>query len=200
LTIPKTLNFGLANGLQVRDTSQTGYIQRRLIKGMEDIKVEYDMTVRNNKNRIVQFSYGEDGIDTVKIEHSNMNFIGMTPDELYAHFYVPVSGDSETRPQNKMDSINEARTILNRCWFSQTKCELGISRLREYRKKYNDKLGCFMDQPLHDINSNGADAFQTFGSASHQLETFRQENDNYQDEYVLEEFMNASNRNAITGY
>ena len=105
-----------------------------------------------------------------------------------------------TRPQNKMDSINEARTILNRCWFSQTKCELGISRLREYRKKYNDKLGCFMDQPIHDINSNGADAFQTFGSACHQLETFRQENDSYQDEYVLEEFMNASNRNAITGY
>ena len=31
-------------------TSQTGYIQRRLIKGLEDLKVEYDMTVRNNKN------------------------------------------------------------------------------------------------------------------------------------------------------
>ena len=30
-------------------TSQTGYIQRRLVKGLEDIKVEYDMTVRNNK-------------------------------------------------------------------------------------------------------------------------------------------------------
>ena len=105
-----------------------------------------------------------------------------------------------TRAQNKMDSINEARTVLNRCWFSQTKCELGISRLREYRKKFNDKLGCFMDQPLHDINSNGADAFQTFASSCHQLETFRQDNDDYQDEYVLEEFMNASNRNTITGY
>jgi len=43
-------------------TSQTGYIQRRLIKGLEDLKVEYDMTVRNNKRRIVQFSYGEDGL------------------------------------------------------------------------------------------------------------------------------------------
>ena len=41
-------------------TSQTGYIQRRLIKGMEDIKVEYDMTVRNNKKKIIQFVYGED--------------------------------------------------------------------------------------------------------------------------------------------
>jgi DNA-directed RNA polymerase II subunit RPB1 len=35
-------------------TSTTGYIQRRLIKGLEDLKVEYDMTVRNNKGKIVQ--------------------------------------------------------------------------------------------------------------------------------------------------
>ena len=39
-------------------TSTTGYIQRRLIKGMEDIQVMYDNTVRNNQNKIVQFSYG----------------------------------------------------------------------------------------------------------------------------------------------
>ena len=36
-------------------TSQTGYIQRRLIKGLEDLKIEYDMTVRNNKRKIIQF-------------------------------------------------------------------------------------------------------------------------------------------------
>ena len=60
LTIPSTLNFGLANGLQVRDTSTTGYIQRRLIKGLEDLMVSYDMTVRTNKNKIVQFNYGDD--------------------------------------------------------------------------------------------------------------------------------------------
>ena len=36
-------------------TSQTGYIQRSLIKGKEDLKLAYDMTVRNNKNKILQF-------------------------------------------------------------------------------------------------------------------------------------------------
>jgi len=49
-------------------TSTTGYIQRRLIKGLEDLKVEYDMTIRTNKNKIVQFSYGDDNIDTTKVE------------------------------------------------------------------------------------------------------------------------------------
>jgi DNA-directed RNA polymerase II subunit RPB1 len=111
-------------------TSQTGYIQRRLIKGMEDIKVEYDMTVRNNKNRIVQFSYGEDGIDTVKIEHSNMNFIGMTPDEMYAHFYVPVSGDSETN--------SELKAIFSKAAFSRMKKQQKLCD--EKSKKYTEYL------------------------------------------------------------
>ena len=75
-------------------TSQTGYIQRRLIKGLEDLKVEYDMTVRNNKGRIVQFSYGEDGIDPIRVETQYIQMIGMAPEEIYAHFQMP--NDSAT--------------------------------------------------------------------------------------------------------
>jgi DNA-directed RNA polymerase beta' subunit/intein/homing endonuclease len=97
LTIPKTLNFGLANGLQVRDTSTTGYIQRRLIKGMEDLKVEYDMTVRNGKQRIIQFAYGDDGIDTIKVENQSLPLVAMSMDEIYAHFHMPLDNSSETQ-------------------------------------------------------------------------------------------------------
>ena len=96
LTIPKTLNFGLANGLQVRDTSTTGYIQRRLIKGLEDLKVGYDMTVRNNKDRIVQFAYGDDGVDTVKVENQSIPLVTMTLDEIYAHYYVSTNDDKDS--------------------------------------------------------------------------------------------------------
>ena len=42
-------------------TSTTGYIQRKLIKGLEDLMVNYDMTIRTNKSKIVQFHYGDDG-------------------------------------------------------------------------------------------------------------------------------------------
>ena len=97
LTIPKTLNFGLANGLQVRDTSTTGYIQRRLIKGMEDLKVEYDMTVRNGKQRIIQFAYGDDGIDTIKVENQTLPLVAMSLDEIYAHFHIPLDNSSDTQ-------------------------------------------------------------------------------------------------------
>lgn len=70
-------------------TSQTGYIQRRLIKGMEDLKVEYDMTVRDAMRRVIQFSYGDDGVDTTKIESIGLPLIKMTIEQIYAHFHMP---------------------------------------------------------------------------------------------------------------
>jgi len=88
LTIPTTLNFGLANGLQVRDTSQTGYIQRRLIKGLEDLKVEYDMTVRNSKGKIIQFAYGDDGFDTTRVENQVIPLVGMSIEDIYMHYDI----------------------------------------------------------------------------------------------------------------
>jgi DNA-directed RNA polymerase beta' subunit len=89
LTIPSTLNFGIANGMQVRDTSTTGYIQRRLIKGLEDLMVNYDMTVRNNKGKIVEFAYGDDNIDPVKVENQPIPLVTMSIQEIYSHFNIP---------------------------------------------------------------------------------------------------------------
>ena len=77
-------------------TSQTGYIQRRLIKGLEDLKVEYDMTVRNNKQKIVQFKYGDDGIDTVRVENQYLNLVGMSLEEIYAHYHISQENDVNT--------------------------------------------------------------------------------------------------------
>jgi DNA-directed RNA polymerase II subunit RPB1 len=70
-------------------TSTTGYIQRRLIKGLEDLMVAYDMTIRTNKNKIVQFAYGDDNIDTVKVENQPINLVSMSIQDIYAHYLVP---------------------------------------------------------------------------------------------------------------
>ena len=96
LTIPSTLNFGLANGLQVRDTSTTGYIQRRLIKGLEDLMVNYDMTIRTNKGKIVEFKYGDDNFDTIKVENQELRIGNMSIQDIYAHFNVP---EEELKPK-----------------------------------------------------------------------------------------------------
>ena len=50
-------------------TASTGYIQRRLVKLMEDQCVRYDGTVRNSRNKIVQFSYNGDGLDATWLEN-----------------------------------------------------------------------------------------------------------------------------------
>ncbi|KAH8194787.1 hypothetical protein TruAng_011052 [Truncatella angustata] len=47
-------------------TSRSGYLQRCLIKGMEGLKVSYDTSVRDSDGSIVQFLYGEDGLDITK--------------------------------------------------------------------------------------------------------------------------------------
>ena len=52
-------------------TADTGYIQRQLIKSMEDLTVQHDGTVRDANNNIIQFYYGEDGINPTKIENQS---------------------------------------------------------------------------------------------------------------------------------
>ncbi|HDO19503.1 MAG TPA: DNA-directed RNA polymerase subunit A', partial [Thermoplasmatales archaeon] len=47
-------------------TSRSGYMQRRLINALENLKVEYDVTVRDTDGVIIQFVYGEDGVDPAK--------------------------------------------------------------------------------------------------------------------------------------
>lgn len=118
VTVPKTLNFMLANGLQVRDTSSTGYIQRRLIKGMEDMKVTYDMTVRNNKNKIVQFAYGDDNMDSTKVETQTLPLAHMSYDQLYAHFMIP-------------EGTREGRELLNKVFVADV-----IPQIQQEREEY----------------------------------------------------------------
>ncbi|MEO9321024.1 MAG: DNA-directed RNA polymerase subunit A' [Nitrososphaera sp.] len=50
-------------------TQQSGYMQRRLINALEHLKIEYDQTVRDPHGNIIQYVYGEDGIDPAKSDH-----------------------------------------------------------------------------------------------------------------------------------
>ena len=133
LTIPSTLNFGLANGMQVRDTSQTGYIQRRLIKGLEDLKVEYDMTVRNNKGKIIQFAYGDDGFDSTRVENQTIPLVGMSLEDIYLHFDIVGSNDQhndllELYTKGTISRIKKQRAE------TQARCQSYIDKMITARK------------------------------------------------------------------
>ena len=83
-------------------TSTTGYIQRRLIKGLEDLMVNYDMTIRTNKSKIVQFSYGDDNIDTIKVENQELHIVEMSVQEIYGHYNVPDDAKTKTKSLSGM--------------------------------------------------------------------------------------------------
>jgi DNA-directed RNA polymerase II subunit RPB1 len=107
-------------------TSQTGYIQRRIIKGLEDLKVNYDMTVRGTKNVVVQFQYGEDGMDTVKVETQNYPILNMSIEEIYNHFNVP---DGSLGSFKKYFELNVFKAM-----------ERTLQKYGETCKKYTDLL------------------------------------------------------------
>ncbi|KAF8644329.1 hypothetical protein AX16_008537 [Volvariella volvacea WC 439] len=49
-------------------TAETGYMQRRLMKALEDLTTQYDLSVRNSTGGVVQFQYGDDGLDPACLE------------------------------------------------------------------------------------------------------------------------------------
>jgi DNA-directed RNA polymerase beta' subunit len=109
-------------------TSTTGYIQRKLIKGLEDLMVNYDMTVRTNKGKIVQFSYGEDNIDTTKVETQNLPIVNMSTQDIFDHFIIP-----DEPGKNKTLSHIFLKNTMSRY-------KKQLPEMLEYCSKYTDMM------------------------------------------------------------
>lgn len=65
------------------------------------------------------------------------------------------------RPAKKEDGIDAIRTMLSRCYFDEEKCKRGIDALKGYKKKWNEKMMVYENNPVHDWTSHATDAFQT---------------------------------------
>ena len=63
-------------------TAETGYIQRRLVKALEDMSVRYDGTVRNANDLIVQYVYGENGINQLTQTAVKLNIVNYNNQEI----------------------------------------------------------------------------------------------------------------------
>jgi len=69
----------------------------------------------------------------------------------------------------KKDSISvgieAARAVLTQCFMDSVKCKKLINCLENYHKKYNEKMACYSETPVHDWASHGSDAFRYFAIA-----------------------------------
>ncbi len=63
-------------------TSTSGYLQRRLVNALQDLRVSYDSAVRTSEDEIVQFVYGEDGVDPAKSYHGKPVDVAAIIDEV----------------------------------------------------------------------------------------------------------------------
>ena len=70
-------------------TSSTGYIQRRIVKALEDLVVTYIGTVVNHMGKVIEFAYGDDGIDAARAETQQLPIVSSPLADLYAHFETP---------------------------------------------------------------------------------------------------------------
>lgn len=66
------------------------------------------------------------------------------------------------RIQQKFMAINLARGKIAESYFHEVNCAKGIEHLENYRKKWNEAIGNWSDEPVHDKHSHGADAYQQF--------------------------------------
>jgi len=62
--------------------------------------------------------------------------------------------------------INTVRMKFNTLWIDEKKCEKGLDALSQYRKEWNDKMGCFKTNPLHDWTSHAADMIRYWGTTN----------------------------------
>ena len=136
LTAPELFFHAMGGRIGLIDTavktSQTGYIQRRLIKGLEDLKVEYDMTVRNNKGKIIQFAYGDDGFESTKVENQSLPLVGMSLEEIYLHYDIVGSNDQKTEITRVFTRGTATRT-RNQIKNTKEKCKVYIEKMIKYR-------------------------------------------------------------------
>lgn len=149
LTAPELFFHAMGGRIGLIDTavktSQTGYIQRRLIKGLEDLKVEYDMTVRNNKGKIVQFAYGDDGFDSTRIENQNIPLVGMSLEDIYSHFDIVGVNDQHNDLLNiySKGTISRIKKQRNE---TQVKCKQQIENMILARKELVERVFRFKNE------------------------------------------------------
>ncbi|KAK8809591.1 hypothetical protein WA158_000534 [Blastocystis sp. Blastoise] len=100
-------------------TSRSGYLQRCVIKHLEDLVVQYDYTVRNSEGNVIQFLYGDDGIDVSKSKYmegtdSQLSFLARNYKTLMYKFgvYDNYFKDTGLDMENSVIKHEERRVVM----------------------------------------------------------------------------------------
>ena len=149
-------------------TSRSGYLQRCLIKGMEGLKSEYDSSIRDSDGSMVQFLYGEDGIDVTKSKHLTdfqflaENYLSLVAElnitEEYGRLNVSEDAKKHTKKalkkyekSERLDCMDPALASYNPGATFGATSEIFLKALQEYCDKNPQRL---IKDKKRDINTS----------------------------------------------
>ncbi|CAI5442080.1 unnamed protein product [Caenorhabditis angaria] len=110
-------------------TSRSGYLQRCIIKHLEGIRVHYDSTVRDHDGSVIQFRYGEDGMDTTKAIFLNKKTMPFVEDNLDA---VTVASKPENVEDEEFNVLNAEKRYKKICSWKKKAKKRGDSETKKY--------------------------------------------------------------------
>ena len=127
-------------------TAQTGYVQRKLVKAMEDLTVHYDYSVRSSSGSIVQFIYGNDGMDGTNVESQSLYLTKLSSDKLIDKYYFD-SKINWSKYYNK--TIADKCKDINKDTLDKMFYELLDHREYLVCKLYNGNIQNNINYPVH---------------------------------------------------
>lgn len=122
-------------------TARSGYLQRKLVKTMEDLKVEHDYTVRNSSNKIVQFIYGNDAFNPIYLQNQMIDNLVVPEDEILEDKYLMDS-------KEKWDKYMTAKSV------SEMKKDNYQNKVKEYNEYLNNMIISINELHQHRVNVN----------------------------------------------
>lgn len=116
-------------------TAETGYLQRRLVKCLEDLVVHYDGTVRNAIGEVVEFTYGGDGLDPVYMETKDKP-VDLPRQLLHTRNRYPFR-DEDPIPGHQI--VSTAEQILQTPEFSDARADFRKETMK-FLTKFGERL------------------------------------------------------------
>lgn len=165
-------------------TADTGYIQRRMMKTMEDMHVAYDGTVRNNQGQIIQYRYGEDGVDSICVESQPIDLALLSMEEIYKRYalnieeLVPIVTETITEAPDLVDEILRDRDVLAKDVFLFTNKDsilapVHLKRLvNKYKNTYSTKTDLTPAYVVDELSKLIKEPYMIFNRVFHCLLRF----------------------------
>tara|TARA_B110000208_G_scaffold190329_1_gene253977 strand:- start:3421 stop:7824 length:4404 start_codon:yes stop_codon:yes gene_type:complete len=111
-------------------TQDTGYISRKLMKGCEDAMLKYDNTVRIVNNQIIQFVYGDNGVDQTRQTTQHLSLINKDDKKILSQYFFNSSEIKILSSKFKLDNFNN----INNKYYDEL--ILNINELRKIQQKF----------------------------------------------------------------